>query len=227
MKDFTSLGADSWLQGRRLLPILRRHGEGEDGAVLDLGCGHSPFRGLFPQARRFVRFDRQAVDPEVVVVSDVTALPLASGEVNAIIASRMLGDLPDIVTSLRELNRVLAPGGKVLVYESISYPQHDLPHDYWRVLPGGLQWAAERAGFQVTELEYLGGYFTQLAMHWNNYIVGAFGSYAVTKPLVWIGRCGCNLLCRALDRLMPRPTLATDYFACLVKPQSATDQGRP
>lgn len=221
MKSFTSVSGDSWLQGRRLLPILERYGAAASGTVLDMGCGQSPLRPLYASARRYLRMDRYSVDPEVETIEDLRSLPLEAGSIEIIIVSRMLGDLPDIVGVLCEFNRVLEPGGKMLVYESMSYPQHDLPHDCWRVLPGGLKWAAGEAGLEVVEVEYLGGYFTQLAMHWNMFIVGDLGGYAITRPLAWLARACGNLAFAGLDRLIPRPPLATDYFACIVKKPAA------
>lgn len=220
MKAFTSVAGDSWLQGRRLLPLLCREGSAVRGTVVDLGCGESPLKPLFSSAARYIRLDRHALDPEVVTISDPTSLPLEPGSVDAIIVARMLGDLPDVVASLRELARVLAPGGRILVYEAISYPQHDLPHDCWRVLPEGLRWAARQAGLEVKEVHMLGGYFTQLALHWNLFIVGDLGGYALTRPLALLLRAVGNLTFGALDTVMPRPTLATDYFAKIEKASS-------
>jgi SAM-dependent methyltransferase len=220
MKNFTSLSGDSWLQGRRLLPILRQHGAKVRGSVLDLGCGTSPLRPLFASATRYIRVDRYPVDGEVIVIDDPQRLPLADGSIEVVLVSRMLGDLPDVVGVLRELARVLEDGGRILVYEAITYPQHDLPHDYWRVLPEGLRWAARKAGLTMTELEPLGGYFTQLAMHWNVFIVGDLGGRPLTRPVARFARAVGNLAFGALDTALPRPALASDYFAALVKPGS-------
>ncbi len=225
MKSFTSPSGNSWLQGRHLLPILRRYGAKTRGAVLDLGSGASPLRPLFASASRYVRMDRYPVDAEVIVIDDPQRLPLADGSIEVVLVSRMLGDLPDVVGVLRELARVLEAGGQILASEAISYPLLDLPHDYWRVLPEGLRWAAREAGLEMTELSYLGGYFTQLAMHWNVFIVGDRAGHPLTRPAARLARAGGNLVCAGLDAMLPRPHLATDYFAALVKPATAPSQG--
>jgi SAM-dependent methyltransferase len=186
--------------------------------VLDLGCGLSPWRQLFPSEREFIRMDRYAADPEVIIIPDIYRLPLDDDSVDAIILSRMLGDIPDQPRLMTELARVLVPGGRILVYEAISYPQHDLPHDYWRVLPGGLRWAAGTAGLQEEELVYCGGYGTQLAVQLNTFVIGELGGYWFTKPFAAGLRTLTNLTCAAIDRVMPRPELATDYFASILKP---------
>jgi SAM-dependent methyltransferase len=225
VRAFTSVFGTSWLQGRQLIPILQRHGAVTRGTVLDLGCGRSPLRPLFAQSKSYIRMDRYAVDKDVIVITDISDLPLAAESVDVVILSRMLGDLPDLPSTLRELSRVIAPDGRILIYEAISYPQHDLPHDYWRVLPAGLEWAAGRSGLRVAEMEYLGGYFTQLAMHWNHFVVGDFG-LPFLRPFAALARAFGNVAFAGLDRLVPRPALATDYFACLTKTEELS-KGRP
>lgn len=214
---FSSIAGKNWLQGRALLPALNRHGPAITGAVLDLGCGASPWRAFFPNATRFVRMDRYAADPDVIVIDDIFHIPAESGAFQAVILSRMLGDIPDQPALMRELARLLAPGGRLLVYEAISYPQHDLPHDYWRVLPAGLKWAAEHAGLRVDELVYCGGYATQLAVQLNTFVIGDLGGSWFAKPIAAALRALTNLICAGLDALKKRPELATDYFACVVK----------
>jgi SAM-dependent methyltransferase len=217
---FTSAGANNWLQGRCLVPLLCEYSARIDGTILDLGCGKSPFRPLFNAARKFIRIDCYPVDPEVIV-ADATALPLEDGSVDCILLAQVIGDVADLPKLFRELARVLAPGGSVLVYETISYFQHDLPHDCWRVLPAGLTWAGEQAGLTTERVAYLGGYGTQLGMNWNFLVSSLFDRVFVTRPIGWLLRAAGNLVFAGLDAIAPRPTLATDYFACLTraKPQ--------
>ncbi len=217
MNDFDSLTCRSWLQGRHLLPAMARYGNSSQGRVLDLGCGSSPWRSYFSRASAFIRMDRYAVDPDVIVINDIYRLPLGDRDVDTVLLSRMLGDIPDQPRLMAELARVLTPGGRILVYEAISYPQHDLPHDYWRVLPAGLTWAAGRAGLVVEELIHCGGYATQLAVQLNTFVIADLGGFWLTRPVAAGLRAATNLTCAAIDRAMPRPALATDYFASLVK----------
>lgn len=99
----------------------------------------------------------------------------------------------------------------------MSYPQHDLPHDYWRVLPAGLDWMARRSGLQISELTFLGGYFTQIHKHWDTYFLGRLDQFFILKPIVGALRIAGNLVFAALEFLLPRPSLASDYLACLTK----------
>jgi SAM-dependent methyltransferase len=210
---YSQLSDRQWLQGRSLLPALRRHAVGLSGNILDVGCGRSPFRNLFPPTVRYIRVDRFPFDDDVIL-ADASALPFDDESIQAVLLSQVIGDVPDLVALFRELFRVLKPGGKILVYETISYPQHDLPHDYWRVLPSGLKWVAERAQLTVSEIEYTGGYFTHWGVHWNSFLFGDDGpGWSIRSP----ARALMNVCCAALDRAVPRPSLATDYFACIEK----------
>jgi SAM-dependent methyltransferase len=217
MDKFSSIFAKGWLQGRVAIPAVERYGKASHGVVLDLGCGSSPWRHMFLNAKEFIRMDKYPIDPDVLVIDDIYDLPRGRETVDVILLSQVIGDIPDQPRLMAELARVLAPGGRILVYEAISYPQHDLPHDYWRVLPAGLKWAAERAGLQLEELTYCGGYATQLAVQLNTFVIGDLGGLWLTRPVAAGLRAATNLACAAIDRAMPRPKLATDYFASLVK----------
>jgi hypothetical protein len=94
-------------------------------------------------------------------------------------------------------------------------------------LPAGLEWAAEKAGLEVAAMHYLGGYFTQLGIHWDRFLIGPLEQLAILRPLAWLARVGGNLMLAGLDALMPRPMLASDYLACLTKSNQAAGTDRP
>ena len=225
MKTFDSVTGASWLQGRKLLPLLRRHGQEAEGTVLDLGCGNSPWRPFFSRAAKYLRMDIYAPDDEVIVIQSPYDLPLDDGSVDTVLLSRMMGDVPDQSAFLKELARVLSPGGNILVFEAITYPLHDLPHDYWRVLPRGLEWMAGRHGLKVAEIVYCGGYFSQVSTHLNTFVFGGLSKSWLTRPIGIALRVLTNLACVAMDGLAKRPTLASDYFARIVALPPTEAQG--
>ncbi len=53
---------------------------------------------------------------------DATALPYEDASVDAVILTAVLGEIPDSVAALREIRRVLKPGGRLVVGELFGDP---------------------------------------------------------------------------------------------------------
>ena len=73
-----------------------------------------------------------------VVWYDGEHLPFDSGSFDAIYTSDVLGHVQNVPAWLKELNRVLKPGGVLIVASPFIFPIHDLPNDYWRFTPKAL-----------------------------------------------------------------------------------------
>ncbi|MEA2291696.1 MAG: hypothetical protein QOF17_716 [Solirubrobacteraceae bacterium] len=91
--------------------------------TLDLGCGEGRLsRVLAAAGHRVVGVEAsealaaaaRAAAPEIPVhVADAAALPLADGEADLVVASMVLMNLDDLDGAMREVARVLAPGGRL------------------------------------------------------------------------------------------------------------------
>ncbi len=175
----------------------------------------------FPRVAKYHRIDRIPLDPEVTP-GDMLAIPLTAQSVDVVLLFQAVTDVPNPIDVLKAVRRVLRPGGQLLVFESMAYPEHDAPHDYYRLMPAGLSALAEDAGFKVQECTRLGGLFTRFASLWNTFVMGGMKQHVFLRPLAHLGVASANLLCFALDRLVPHPRLASDYLAVL-----ALDGERP
>ena len=105
-------------QDRVDLPGLAVAGlSGVHGTVLDAGCGLGTYVERLRSDRpdlRVLPLDLSAgMRPEVV--GDIAALPLADDAVDGALAMHMLYHVPDVPAAVRELRRVLRPGGVLMV----------------------------------------------------------------------------------------------------------------
>ncbi|MGI5156575.1 class I SAM-dependent methyltransferase [Microbispora sp. CA-102843] len=169
--------------------VLDRHGmtgqrealvAGLSGRVIEVGAGnglnfaHYPpsVTGVLavepePRLRAVARHAARGTRARIEVVGGLAdRLPAADGEFDAAVVSFVLCSLPDPAAGLREIRRVLAPGGRLRFLEHVraglpgwSRAQDLLDATVWPCLTGGCHTgrdsvaAVEAAGFTVESLE--------------------------------------------------------------------------
>lgn len=111
------------------------------GVVADVGCGN----GKFVARVRDDRPDLKVLPIDVshgilgtipgAVVADVQQLPLADRSLGAVLALHMLYHVEDQALAVRELGRVLAPGGIAIVSTNSRTDKRELEH-LWRQAAG-------------------------------------------------------------------------------------------
>lgn len=94
--------------------------------TVDLGCGEGRVgRDLAARGHRVVGLDASpamvyaaADHPEaagLITVGDAARLPLATGSADCVVAHMSLQDIDDMESAVREIARVLQPGGRVVL----------------------------------------------------------------------------------------------------------------
>jgi len=87
---------------------------------------------------------------------DATALPFEDGSVDAVVLTAVLGEIPDTLAALREIRRVLRPGGRLVVGELFGDPHFTTQASLRRQAAGvGLRWEAHSGNWL--------GYFARLS----------------------------------------------------------------
>lgn len=64
------------------------------------------------------------------IVSDITAIPVPDASFDAVMCTEVLEHVPDPVAALRELNRVLKPGGHLLITAPFTSLTHFAPYHF-------------------------------------------------------------------------------------------------
>lgn len=140
-------------------PALAEHAKGR---LLDLGCGKVPLYGAYAgYVIDNVCVDwgnslhrNEYLDHEVDLTKD---LPFRDSEFDTIILSDVLEHIPVPEQVWKEMARVLAPGGKVILNVPFFYPIHESPFDFHRYTEFALQRLAQGAGMEVMLLRPIGG----------------------------------------------------------------------
>ena len=123
---------------------LRRRLAGFAGKILDVGCGNSPFRHLLdPATSTYQGIDVPQADsfgyrnPDTVYF-DGRVIPFADGSFDAVMCTEVLEHVADPTDLIREMHRVLKPGGFAVITIPWSARFHYQPHDYHRYTPSML-----------------------------------------------------------------------------------------
>lgn len=132
----------------------------EGDVVLDVGCGTSPYRGFIKGT--YVGLDRSALEyregiPRAVdLVADAQALPIREGSVDVVFSVATLYQVTDPARSLKEFKRVLAPGGRLLLFDYNRRTQRRLEREEGATRPRWTQWRllrlVKQAGFESAHL---------------------------------------------------------------------------
>jgi len=132
----------------------------EGQRVLDAGAGKRPYAGIFHR-QQYESCDMpggfypQKHDFECFL----HAVPQPAGTYDAVINTQVLEHVPDPAAVLRELNRVLKPGGKLLLSVPLTAPLHGEPWHFFHFTHHGIAELAQQTGFEVVRCEKVGGAF--------------------------------------------------------------------
>ena len=131
--------------------------------VLDAGAGEGQYASHFTR-QRYVGVDLGVGDTAwnyagLDAVADLLALPFADDTFDAALNVVTLEHVKEPARVIEELQRVLRPGGRLLIVVPHEWEQHQTPHDYFRYTRYGMRYLLERAGFGSIVIEPVGGYF--------------------------------------------------------------------
>lgn len=145
------------------------------GLVLDVGAADSPWQDMLPAGARYIALDyyqtaRNWYGSQPHVYGHAQQLPFASGRFDWILLLNVMEHIPNPGLCADEIYRVLKPEGRLLLQVPFLYPMHDVPLDFQRFTPYGLEVMARESGFHVESLETFGhpvetaGHFLNIAL---------------------------------------------------------------
>ena len=147
------------------------------GDVLDLGCGIMPYKTFLQsngKINNYIGVDLQNSNYHNQVIPDLywdgIVIPVIDNSQDWVIVTEFLEHYFDTQHILKEIKRVLKPGGSVFFTFPCIYMIHEAPYDYNRFTPFSIKMNFENAGFTKTNIYPLGGFNYSLVIMmslWN------------------------------------------------------------
>jgi SAM-dependent methyltransferase len=143
------------------------------GRVLDVGCGRKPYRALVPAAE-YIGADINSEVTRRLGVADViyegSRLPFDDGGFDGVLCSQVLEHSFEPDAFVREIHRVLRPGGTLVLATPFAWDEHEQPYDFGRYSSFGLKALLERNGFEVVAQRKTCADFRAITQLWSGFL---------------------------------------------------------
>ena len=115
------------------------------GTLVDVGCGAQPYRVLLDPSVDYIGIDTAQAGTAFGYETPGTRYydgriwPVDDRSADSVLATETLEHVLDPVQFLTEADRVLKPGGTLILTVPFAARWHFIPHDFWRFTPSGLR----------------------------------------------------------------------------------------
>jgi SAM-dependent methyltransferase len=196
-----------WAMNRQLVLFAKRYLSRipEGSSVLDVGVGSAPYWYLRPDLTWSGLDVNQGEYVDFVIDKD-KRWPVPDKSFDFVFCTQVLEHVERPEFTVSEIERVLSPGGLVILNAPFLYPFHGMPEDQARYTTSQLQFLFRN--FNVTECGILGGVGSSMAtiyLNFINYKISGSVFLQLTKliflPLWLLGNGITNLALVSLDKL--------------------------
>lgn len=125
-----------------------------DLKVVDIGSMdiNGTYRELMPHNWKYTGVDIAPGKNVDVIMKDPEKLPFPDNSVNIVISGQCLEHVECPWLLVKEMWRILDPGGHCFLTAPAKMHLHGYPQDYWRFHPEGMRSLLRGAGFNVKEV---------------------------------------------------------------------------
>lgn len=136
-------------------------------SILDAGAGESVYKKHFSHCKY------KAIDLAVGesrwnyanldYVGPLHDMPIEDDVFDAVLCTQVLEHLEWPRESVKEMHRILKPGGKLYMTVPMAHSEHQIPYDFFRYTSYGLESICKHAGFHDIKINPFGGLWVRWA----------------------------------------------------------------
>lgn len=173
-----------YAQYRAIMPLIKCYVRGR---VIDLGCGVMPLRDLLIEMGvAYHSLDLWPHSEEVTYVGDIQNMPMVpTASYDAALCLEVLEHVPRPSEAIREIYRILRPGGILILSVPHLSRLHDEPHDYFRFTAHGICYLLNECGFDILEIVVKGGLLSFLGHQISTVLLGLAWPMWGVRQVIW------------------------------------------
>jgi len=145
--------------------------------VLDVGAGNKPYEKLFKDCL-YESCEHEVIHKETNISKDnhtfycdiTKKIPKPDNCYDLIICNEVLEHINEPLSALNEFNRILRPGGQLIITAPQCHGLHQEPHNYFNYLSYGLEYLLKKSKFSEITITPLGGSYHLLGKILSNCI---------------------------------------------------------
>jgi SAM-dependent methyltransferase len=164
-----------------------------NGHLLDVGCGRKPYRRFLLDNKYITEYTGLDIEAAIVYEDgikpdftwDGNVMPFKDNSFDTLMATEVLEHCPNPYQIIKEMERVLKPGGLIFFTVPFLWNLHEVPHDEYRYTPFALQRIFKECSMEEIELFAHGGWDMSMAQMIGMWVV-ATKRGARRKRWAWV-----------------------------------------
>jgi SAM-dependent methyltransferase len=173
---------------RGLFKYVKAYASNLDGVILDFGCGQKPYESLF-KGSSYIGLDIESSghphsNSKVDVFYDGKKIPFEDEHFDSVFSSETLTHVFNQNEIMLELNRILKPGGMILITVPFSWFENEIPYDNNRFTFYGIKYLLESTGFEIIKSDKTTNFVQTVFQLSNAYVFNFVGRNTISRLLL-------------------------------------------
>ncbi len=162
---------DRYVHRSAIFQSLKNNLKNFSGKLLDVGCGKMPYKEYILSHSAVNKYVGLDIDSAFIYDENCTPdyiwdgkeMPFQNNFFNCVLATEVLEHCPDPEIVLKEVCRVIKPGGTFFFTVPFLWNLHEVPNDQYRYTPFSLERHLKNSGFDEIEIIATGGWHAAMA----------------------------------------------------------------